>query len=91
MDINFSNVGIGTGTFGVGDQPKVEGQKASDQNSEIASQDLRISEVKTLDVLQGSEPVSEVPAVELSRDDALGKLVSSVFNFQPPPMPEFKG
>ena len=32
---------------------------------------------------------SEVPAAALSREDALGRLVTSAFNFPPPPMPTF--
>ena len=30
-----------------------------------------------------------VPDSALSRNDALGKLVTAAFNFQPPPMPAF--
>ena len=39
--------------------------------------------------LASSEPVGEVPDTALQRDDALGKLVSAVFNLPPPPMPAF--
>ena len=89
MNINLSNIGIGTGTFGMGNQSNVEGKKVDGQNSAIAGQELQISEVNTLDVIQGSEPISEVPEAGLFRDDTLGKLVSSAFNLPPPPMPEF--
>ena len=89
MNVNLNNVGIGPGAFGVGDQPKVDGQKLDGQNLGNARPDLHISQVKTVDVLRGSEPVAEVPAAELSRDDALGKLVASVYNLPPPPMPAF--
>ena len=40
--------------------------------------------------LQNGEPVADIPAGALARDDALGNLVSSAFNLPPPPMPEFK-
>lgn len=33
---------------------------------------------------------AEIPDAALSRDDALGKLVSGVFSLQPPPMPAFQ-
>ena len=32
---------------------------------------------------------SDIPDAALSKDDALAKLVSSAFNFPPPPMPNF--
>ncbi len=39
--------------------------------------------------VSSAEPVFDVPDSALSRDDALGKLVTAAFNFQPPPMPAF--
>ena len=54
------------------------------------------SNLKTTDIqppafnpLESSEPVVDVPDEALLRDDALGKLVKSVFNLPPPPMPTF--
>lgn len=44
-------------------------------------------QTSALDVLKGSEPVSEVPEGAIRRDDALGNLVNSAFNLAPPPMP----
>lgn len=82
MNVNFSNIGAGTGIFGTGQ--KIEGQPAK-----IARQDLRLSDSQAFDVLMGSEPVADVPAGELVRDDGLGRLVLSAFNLPPPPMPEF--
>ena len=32
---------------------------------------------------------AQIPDAALTRDDALGKLVSAVFNLSPPPMPAF--
>lgn len=90
MNINFSNIGIGAGAFGIGGQSKVEGQKAEAQRSSAAGQDISLSEVKSFDVLQGSEPLADVPADALLRDDKLGRVVSSAFNLPPPPMPDFE-
>ena len=42
-----------------------------------------------LAALASAEPVADVSDAALSRDDALGKLVSSAFNLPPPPMPAF--
>ena len=39
--------------------------------------------------LVSAEPTFEVPESELRRDDALGNLVNSAFNFQAPPLPDF--
>lgn len=87
MNVNFNNVGIGTGTFGIGQG--IEGQKVEGQKAKDAGQDIRFSGTEALDVLHGSEPVADVPAAELSREDGLGRLVSSAFNLPPPPMPQF--
>ena len=87
MNVNFNNIGIGTGAFG-GSQ-SVKDQKVESQRTEVANQDLRLSPPTTLDVLQGSEPVSDVPSKELVRNDGLGKLVAFAYNLPPPPMPNF--
>ena len=92
MNINFNNIGIGTGTLGAGPKvegPKVEGPKVEGQKAE--SQNLRLSGAQTLDVIKGSEPVADVPESALLRDDDLGRLVASAFNLPPPPMPAFGG
>ena len=87
MNINFNNISVGTGTFGIGQMS--EGQKAESEKAKVASQDLQYSGVQAFDPLHGSEPVTDVPAAELSREDDLGKLVSAAFNLPPPPMPNF--
>ena len=79
MNINFSNIVIGAGAFGIG------GQRSS-----AAGQDISLFEVKSFDVLQGSEPLADVPADALLRDDKLGRIVSSAFNLPPPQMPDFE-
>ena len=88
MEINlnsngFANVGLGTRTAGIDATAKVQDAKASN------SLKVQASGLNELDALQGSEPVADVPAGALSRDDALGKLVNSAFSLPPPPMPSF--
>ena len=88
MDINFNNIGIGNGAYGIGDQAKVDGTKVEGQK--IGGHEVRLSGAQSFDVIRGSEPVAEVPDSALTRDDELGRLVSSAFNFPPPAMPEFR-
>ena len=88
MDINFNNIGIGNGAYGIGDQAKIDGVKTVGQMT--VGQDIKLSGVQSFDVIRGSEPIAEVPDSALTRDDELGRLVSSAFNFPPPAMPEFK-
>ena len=89
MDINFNNIGIGNGAYGIGDQAKIDGVKTEGQKT--VGQDIKLSGAQSFDVIRGSEPVAEVPDSALTRDDELGRLVSSAFNFPPPAMPEFRG
>ena len=88
MDINFNNIGIGNGAYGIGDQAKIDGVKTVGQKT--VGQDIKLSGAQSFDVIRGSEPVAEVPDSALTRDDELGRLVSSAFNFPPPAMPEFR-
>ena len=88
MNINFNNIGIGNGAYGIGDQAKVDGSKVEGQKT--GGQDIKLSGAQSFDVIRGSEPIAEVPDSALTRDDELGRLVSSAFNFPPPAMPEFK-
>jgi len=88
MEINlnsngFANVGLGTRIAGLDATAKAQDVKAS------KSLNVQASGLKDLDALHGSEPVADVPAAALSRDDALGKLVNSAFSLPPPPMPSF--
>lgn len=90
MEINFSNNGlnnIGAGreafdaaAIGVGHEAKV--------GSGVKPQDA-VTITNALRGVSSVEPVFDVPDSALSRDDALGKLVTAAFNFQPPPMPSF--
>ena len=88
MDINFNNIGIGNGAYGIGDLAKIDGTKVEGQKT--VGQDIKLSGAQSFDVIRGSEPVAEVPDSALTRDDELGRLVSSAFNFPPPAMPEFR-
>jgi hypothetical protein len=88
MNINFNNIGIGNGAYGIGDQAKVDGTKVEGQKT--GGHEVRLSGAQSFDVIRGSEPIAEVPDSALTRDDELGRLVSSAFNFPPPAMPEFK-
>ena len=58
------------------------------------SRDARLTsslEVTTrTDGLVSAEPIVNVPESELRRDDALGKLVNSVFDFKAPPFQELE-
>jgi hypothetical protein len=88
MDINFNNIGIGNGAYGIVDQAKVDGSKVEGQKT--GGHEVRLSGAQSFDVIRGSEPIAEVPDSALTRDDELGRLVSSAFNFPPPAMPEFR-
>ena len=59
------------------------------QASKASTLQTSSPQAPTFNPLESSEPVADVPADALSRDDALGKLVNSVFNLPPPPMPTF--
>ena len=87
MDLNINNIGIGTGAFGIGDQMNAGSQKV--EGAKVESRDVKLSGPQPFDVLRGSEPVADVPAEALVRDDDLGRLVSAAFNLPPPPMPAF--
>ena len=90
MEINLSNNGlnnIGAGreafdaaTTAVGNEAKV--------GADVKAQDA-VTITNAPRGVSSAEPVFDVPDSALSRDDALGKLVTAAFNFQPPPMPAF--
>ena len=95
MEINLSNNGLnnnglsnigsgfeslGAAALGIGHEAKV--------GSGVKPQDA-VTITNALRGVSSAEPVFDVPDSALSRDDALGKLVTAAFNFQPPPMPAF--
>ncbi|MBO6067030.1 MAG: hypothetical protein J6P80_02615 [Kiritimatiellae bacterium] len=77
---NFGNIGIAR------DSGLAEAAKPAAKDQVAAKMTVA---TPAIDVLQQSEPVSEVPDSELTRDDPLGKLVSAAFNLPPPPMMQF--
>ena len=86
MNINLNNIGIrpemmGTGTVSV----ESETVKASKVSRETPNLEITAGVAG----LENSEPVADVPASALERNDALGNLVNSAFNLPPPPMPAF--
>ena len=87
MNISINSIGAGVKTFCTGEQAAVAGKKTEDAKD--GNEGLKVSDVRNIDVLVGSEPVADVPAGEMVRDDGLGRLVSSAFNLPPPPMPDF--
>jgi len=92
MNIDFGNIASRNGTFGIGNPPVAEGEKAESRKAAGPAprpSDLRLSDASSFDPLRGSEPVADVPASALSRDDDLGRLVASAFNLPPPPAPPF--
>ena len=89
MEININSNGFGN--FGFGRIAAGASQNAVPATVKQKDSNLQPSNLQstTLDALQGSEPVAEIPDAALSRDDALGKLVGEAFNLPPPPMPDF--
>ena len=90
MEINLNNNGlnnIGAGReafdaagIGIGHETKI--------GSNVKPQDA-VTITNAPRGVSSAEPVFDVPDSALSRDDALGKLVTAAFNFQPQPMPSF--
>ena len=89
MNINFTNTSIGMQTQGISRQDDI-GLPVENANtaSSKTSSAFRVTEAP-VEELRGSEPVTAIPASVLTRDDDLGRFVNSVFNFAPPPMPDF--
>ena len=91
MEINlnsngFGNIGIGRdapGANGVG-----AGVEPKGADVKPVSRDA-VTFTNAPTDLASAEPVADVSDAALNRDDALGKLVNSVFNLPPPPMPAF--
>jgi hypothetical protein len=89
MEINFGNaprVNIDSGAA-IGRDVALGGEVKSENNVKGGLQNLKAA---SLDTLQKSEPVAHVPDSALSRDDELGKLVSTAFTLPAPSMPDFK-
>ena len=85
MEINLSAKGYGNIGLG-GELSSAPDVKQTRPQTTSAKFEVKASQ---LDALEKSEPLAEVPDAALSRDDELGKLVSTAFNLPPPPMPNF--
>lgn len=85
MDISLN---VNNGNFGAWKLEDLQTSKPQDLSTSRPP-NLQTSQPPDLDPLQGSEPTADIPEAALSRDDDLGKLVNSVFNLPPPPMPSF--
>ena len=85
MDIDFGNIGIRTGVMGANSAVNVP---AGTSGASATSANLTIG--KHIAGISSGEPVANVPAAELTRDDKLGMLVNAAFNLPPPAMPDFK-
>lgn len=87
MNVNLNNIGAGTGAIGAGREFAAANVNLAQAKG--AEGELKFSGARNFDILMESEPISEIPAGALSRDDAIGRLVSAAFSLPPPPMPAF--
>ena len=91
MEINLGNsfgghMGVKLEPSGAGAENVQRTTAGAAQASSFAS-NLTIGE--GIAGLASAEPTAAVPESALSKDDALGKMVSAAFNLQAPPMPNF--
>lgn len=93
MEINLNNnlggIRMGNDAFGptgIGAGREAQGTSAVDAGRE-ARDTVTITNAPS--GLASAEPVADIPDAALSRDDALGKLISAAFSLPPPPMPAF--
>jgi len=90
MEINMNNGNLGFTS--VGGSSESLGAVAASETS-VSDKAARVS--PSLTISKGAVALGEasIPVdaakVEPTRDDPLGKLVNSVFNLPPPPMPDF--
>ena len=85
MEINIGNNRFGN----VGLETQGMSFDAPSKTKNFLAPTLAGVQTPTVDALQRSEPVADVPDAALGRDDALGKLVNAAFSLPPPPMPTF--
>ena len=86
MNINLNNIGIRPEMMGAG-TVNVQSETAKASQVSRATSNLEIT--AGVAGLESSEPVADVPASALERNDPLGNLINSAFNLPPPPMPAF--
>ena len=91
MEINIGNNLNGN----IGVWPKATGVRVEAEKYEKAemSRGPRAMSSFTIekgrDAIAAAEPLTDIPENALSRDDDLGRLISSAYCLQPPPMPNF--
>ena len=86
MEINLGNIGIRHEAFSAGIG---EVKQAAADETKVSRPTSNVTIGEGLSDLPSAEPVADVPASALTRDDDLGKLVGAAFNLPPPPMPAF--
>ena len=72
----------------VTDPATLQGAPSTEAAKEKTRPALVITEARA-DSISGLEAAEEIPAAALRRDDALGRLLTSVFTLPAPPMPAF--
>ncbi len=83
INLNTSNISFGN-LAGIADTKAAE---ATEKKSAFPSGGLKITNgAASAEDVQAAG----IPESALSRDDALGKLMSQAFNLPPPPMPKFE-
>lgn len=83
MDVNINRTGTNPmATISVA--PAVETAAKADVRRDWTANNLSVTSVA------GEAVEGDVPEEALRRDDALGKFVDSMFNFQAPMMPDFQ-
>ena len=86
MNVNLNNIGIRPEMMGTG---TVSAERETTNASQVSRATTNLEITTGAAGLESSEPVADVPASALERNDALGNLVNSAFNLPPPPMPAF--
>lgn len=86
MNINLNNIGIRPEMMGTG---TVSMQSETVKASQVSRTSSNLEITAGVAGLESSEPVTDVPASALERNDALGNLINTAFNLPPPPMPAF--
>jgi len=86
MNINLNNIGIRPEMMGTG---TVSAERETATASRVPHTSSNLEITAGVAGLESSEPVADVPASALERNDALGNLINSAFNLPPPPMPTF--
>ena len=86
MDISISNH-ANVSTASLADLNGVGNAAATGKTAETGRQTLSVS-VNDFGAI-GDVDATAIPEASLRRDDDLGKLMATAFNFSAPPMPQF--